>query len=179
VARFEPAVEVTLRREGQFVDDPDDPGGATNWGISLRFLRDTLHRKTVTAEDVRKLTKTEAVAIYRLHWWERYGYGDFISQHVATKVFDTAVNIGPLEAHKLLQRSLNAISGGLVVDGIIGPRTRTAANLAEPERLLAKYCALQSDYYCGLAAAKPVLRKFLRGWLHRAAWPLGQGGDLA
>ena len=172
MTKFENAVEVVLQHEGGFVDDPADPGGATNWGISFRFLKDTLHRDATVAM-VRDMFRAEAIAIYLTYFWRPNGYQDIADQTVATKVFDMAVNMGPEQAHKILQRGLIALGANVADDGILGPKTMAATNQADPVQLIGKIVGLQADFYTDLVARKPALRKFLHNWLHRASWPLG------
>jgi lysozyme family protein len=178
MADFEQAVAVVLSHEGGFVDNPNDPGGATKYGISLRFLREEM-RRNVRPIDVRQMTKDEAIDIYREWWWDRFGYGAIADQATATKVFDMAVNMGGKRAHRIVQEALNDLGFSLDVDGVLGAQTCVAIAKTEPRRLLSKLVARQSDYYRSLAQARPQFRVFLAGWLERAVWPLGTKESIA
>ena len=166
---FQAAIPTVLKHEGGYVNDPSDSGGATNFGISLRWLRgqgllgDFDHDGVVDQNDIRDMTVQEAEDIYEQRWWNVYRYGLFTSQKIATKVFDTAVNIGPTHAHKILQAII-----GAAVDGVLGPASYTAANAYVETILLAKYENAQANYYRALVNAKPVLQKYLNGWINRA-----------
>jgi lysozyme family protein len=156
---FEQAVAEVLRWEGGFVDDPLDPGGATRFGISQRQYPQL---------DIRALTVTAATAIYRRDWWERYGYGRLPHPRVAARVFGLAVNIGPVPAHRCLQRALRANGQPVREDGKLGPRTYAACGQVHAAALLAALSSEAAGYYRGLVCARPPLKRFLAGWLRRA-----------
>ena len=135
-APFMQAVETVLAHEGGFADDPADPGGATNWGVSLRFLLaqgaldgpaeyDFDGDGDVDAEDVRAMTRADAIEIYRRHFWDKYDYGRLPSG-IGAKVFDLAITMGGAQAHRLLQRACRACGEHVDADGILGPVTRAA-----------------------------------------------------
>ena len=157
--RFQQAVEVVLKHEGGYVNDPTDPGGETNFGISRRSYPDL---------DIRNLTREQAIEIYRQDFWERWGYDRIRDLAVATKVFDMAVNMGPKRAHTLLQQALGLIGSPVVVDGILGPQTLKATNEADPSRLLEALRLLSARYYWELVRLDGRRKKFLQGWLARA-----------
>lgn len=158
--RFVRAVKIVLDHEGGYVNDPDDPGGETRWGISKRSYPDL---------DIASLTREQAAEIYYRDWWRRYGYSKFDVPEIATKVFDLAVNVGPTAAHKILQRALHACGQRhVVVDGILGPQTIGAANDVHPLMLLAALRAEAAAHYRTLVARNPRLNKYLNGWLNRA-----------
>lgn len=157
---FDVAIEKVLHHEGGYVDDPADPGGETKFGISKRSYPDL---------DIANLTREEAIAIYRRDWWERYGYGRLREVGVAVKVFDLSVNVGPRQAHTMLQQALHAVGyRDVAIDGIIGPQTITAANAAPEAPLLAALRAEAAAYYRQLIEKNPRLARFERGWLNRA-----------
>lgn len=165
-----------LAHEGGFVNDPADPGGATNWGISLRWLRtqgllgDVNQDGVVDERDVRELSADQAAAIYYQHWWTGGGYYT-LPWPVSAKLCDMAVNMGHAQAVRLAQRAcvdLGRDPGP--VDGILGARTRTAIQYADAEALTVALCRHQELFYRRLADRRPPLAKFLRGWLRRANW---------
>jgi lysozyme family protein len=180
MATFEKAIGVILAHEGGYVWDTDDPGGATNFGISARWLHsegifNPTGGQLWSAFDIKSMPREEALVLYQTFWWDRYGFGGIRDQVVATKFFDMAVNTGAEQATVLLQRSLNELGNHVTVDGVFGPKTLAAVNLADSTRLVGKLVIHQSDFYRGLARSKPSMAKFLTGWLTRAAWPLGHG----
>lgn len=164
MADFSLAVERTLGHEGGFVDDPDDPGGATNWGISTTFLRSIGDQR-----DVRSLSREDAVDLYREHWWVKYHYGNIESQAVAERLFDLAVNSTPGQAARVLQRALRANGMSHVIDdGVIGQITLAAVNQCDEKCLLAAWRSEMAAFYRILIERKPYRAKWRRGWLRRA-----------
>lgn len=176
MAEFEDAIDIVLAHEGGFVDHPDDPGGATNLGISLRFIRanyrvaefDVDGDGDLDADDMRELSRDKAIEIYRVQFWNRYRYGEIGDLSVAIKLFDLCVNMGPRQAHKLIQRACRANGWTLTEDGLIGPNTLRAINSMRPWPLL---CSLRSEaagFYRSLVAKENSFDVFLNGWLNRA-----------
>lgn len=191
---FEKAMDTVLLHEGfgKYTDDPVDPGGPTRWGISLKFLQklgdtdndgwrdgDLNHDGDVDTKDIRSMTRGQAEKIYRVQFWDRYGYGRLHSARVGGKIFDFAVNMGPYNAHKVLQYACRACEHEVVVDGIIGPKTIAAANSCAPplprpdrraqvEPLLAACRTAGAGHYLILVARCPVFVKYIKGWLNRA-----------
>lgn len=181
VASFDEAIKVVLKHEGGFVNDKNDDGGATNFGISLRFLKGRskeeldsicVHLKNYppTIECIKNLTKEDATKIYKHYWWERYKYGKILNQKVSTKIFDISVNAGPFKVHSLIQQAVNKVINNypIMVDGIIGTRTINAINLVNPEKLLSEYINLICDFYRELCMKNEKKRGYLKGWLNRA-----------
>lgn len=181
MADFKDAIGPTLVFEGGFTDDPDDPGGATNFGISLRFLRqsneydlgDIDKDGDIDADDIKQLTVEQAIRIYKKHFWDKYNYGIIADQKTANKLFDMTVNMGPAQSHKIAQRALRAVGvEGIVDDGVLGPVSLRAIQGVYTEDLEEAYLAAirseQAGFYRVLAAQKPVFNKYLKGWLNRA-----------
>ncbi|MBI2235400.1 MAG: hypothetical protein HYU60_00320 [Magnetospirillum sp.] len=177
---FATALAIVLKHEGGFVNDAADPGGATNFGVSLRTVAkldangdgrldfDFDGDGDVDADDIRAMTPEAAAAYYRSQWWDKHGYAAIAAPEIAIKVFDLAVNMGSAQAHKVLQRAVRAAWFALPDDGVLGPQTISSVNAAEPRSLLAALKSEASGFYRTIAAAKPNLAKFLPGWLNRA-----------
>lgn len=150
-----------------FVNHPDDPGGATNYGVSLRWLRknnyDVNGDGDIDIVDVEVLNEDDAYKIYKEFWWKRYGYGEFFSHDIATKVFDLSINMGPTQAHKILQRACRATSEPIAEDGVLGPVTLSTVNNIHPLVLLPAIRSEAAGFYRSLGR-----EEFLKGWLNRA-----------
>jgi lysozyme family protein len=155
-SRFEQAVEIVLQHEGGFVHHPQDPGGATKFGIT----RETLSRargRSVSAEDVRELTRAEALAIYRWLYWDAVRADD-LPPGLDLAVFDLAVNSGPVRAVRMLQTVL-----GVAADGIVGPVTLNAVWQSDPAETIRRLTRARLGFL-GRLATWPV---FGRGWRRR------------
>lgn len=175
---WDAAIKFVLNHEGGLSNNPKDPGGITNFGISLRYLKgagiDIDGDGDSDANDIKAMTKESAAKIYRECWWERYGYGQIDDEKLACKIFDMSVNMGSKQAHKLVQRAINCfIDPPLAVDGIFGRKSFNAIALLIREgmegQLLHEIRDICAQFYVNLAADKPDLRVFLKGWLRRAA----------
>ncbi len=166
---FDLAVQIVLDHEGRLADDKDDPGGITNYGISLRYakslgvtLMDIDHDGDVDADDIRKMTVEDAKRIYKIDWWDRYGYGK-LPDYLSWKVFDLSVNMGPKNAHRCLQASV-----GAEIDGIIGPKTLKSAALTVPRKAGIVIRAAAWEHYQNIINNNPKLKKYSLGWERRA-----------
>ncbi len=169
-----------IAREGGYVDDPDDPGGATNFGVTIHTMRrlgmDLTRDGVVDALDVRALTRGQAVTLFLGHYYERPGIAR-LPERLQPSVFDMYVNAGT-NAVKILQRLLREMGQGIEVDGLIGPQTvaaSEAAAKAAPDHIADAYGIARRNYYLSLADARPSSRKFARsraggkgGWIKRA-----------
>lgn len=163
MADFAAALPYVLRHEGGWSDDPSDPGGATNHGITLAVAQ---RHGIATADDLRQITDEKVAEIYRADYWRFDGVND---QRVATKLFDMVVNVGSHAAVHMLQEALNEMGVDLAEDGQWGPNTEAVVNASSPDKVLEMLCDEAEEHYRALVAKKPELGKFLHGWLVRAA----------
>ena len=174
---FEKAVDFVLNHEGGLIENPNDPGGITKYGISLRFLREVdpnrLRRygifDCVMDETIRILTLDQAKFIYRGEFWEGNNFDQIHSQNLCSYVFDMAVAHGVNQAIKLIQRGLWAIHytrDYLRADGILGEQTIGELN-ALGDRFLAVIVAVRGEFYRHVAAIRNEEHVFLDGWLNR------------
>jgi lysozyme family protein len=169
-----------VAREGGFVDDRDDPGGATNFGVTLATMQrlgiDLTGDGAVDRSDVKALTLEQATKIYIEHYFQRPGIGQ-LPEALRASVFDMMVNAGN-NAVKLLQRLLTDMGFACASDGVIGPQTIAAAQRgfeAAPTFLADAYAIARRNYYYRIADARPASRKYARkqnggkgGWIVRA-----------
>ena len=151
---FDEIIEVVLHHEGGYVNDPSDPGGETNYGISKRAYPDV---------DIKNLTEDGAKDIYKRDYWDKYKCED-LSKDLRHIYFDMCVNMGAGRATKIMQETANAKGADLKVDGKIGPKTISALKGVELERVR----AYRVKYYANLIVRKPALQKFYFGWYRRS-----------
>ena len=147
---IEQALKRLLGNEGGYVDHPADPGGATNYGITQLVAREHGY-----SGDMRDFPLSMAIGIYRSDYWAPIK-ADQLPEELRFHVFDAAVNSGPAQAVKWLQRA-----AGVTEDGVIGPRTLSAASMVTP----AKYSAIRLRFLTDLKTW-PV---FGKGWARRIA----------
>ncbi|HWL55062.1 MAG TPA: holin-associated N-acetylmuramidase [Paracoccus sp. (in: a-proteobacteria)] len=169
-----------VAREGGFVDDPDDPGGATKYGVTLETLRrlglDRSGDGRIDVADVKALTRQDAERIFVEHYFRAPRLGD-LPEEIQPSVFDMYVNAGS-NAVRILQRLLSRMGFSVKDDGIIGPLTAGAARRAGDAAagyLADAYGIARRNYYYALADARPASRKYARttaggkgGWILRA-----------
>lgn len=153
---FAACLPVILASEGGFVDDPHDPGGATNLGVTLATLSSWLGH-TATIADVEALTPEAVAPIYQARYFNAAHAND-CPAGVDLMVFDEAVNQGVGRAITSLQ-----IAAGVPADGRFGPRTLAAVRGAEPEVLINAIAADRDAHYRAL----PGFGRFGNGWLTR------------
>ena len=145
---FDRAVAHVLDEEGGYVNNPNDPGGETNFGISSRAYPHL---------DIKNLTRANAAKIYYDDYWRQTGEKFVHTPALALFLFDTAVNMGKVTAVKLLQKGL-----GLQQDGMVGPATRAAVD-KNPTSALIKLATERQLRYTKL----PTWEVFGNGWSTR------------
>ncbi|MBV7379288.1 holin-associated N-acetylmuramidase [Maritimibacter dapengensis] len=172
--------EAIVAREGGYVNDPDDPGGATNHGVTIGTMRrlgmDLTGDGRVTTEDVRALSRGDAVDIFIRHYFVDPGIAR-LPEALQPSVFDMYVNAGS-NAVRILQKLLCKMGLSVAVDGVIGPQTAAAAETAArkaPDHIADAYGIERRNYYYSLADRRSASRKYARrrdggkgGWITRA-----------
>jgi lysozyme family protein len=154
-ARFQKAVEILLSHEGGYVNDPDDPGGETHFGISKRSYPDL---------DIGALTKENVIEIYRRDFWDKYGFERIENDTLAFMLFDQAVLMGPVTAIRMIEAVLRKDLGDLdiEVNGLLADKTVDAINVLHPVDLIDRFKIRAERHYRALD-----MPKFLDGWLKR------------
>lgn len=157
-------IDAILEREAGFVDHPVDRGGPTNFGVTQRTLA-AWRGRPVTAADVRALSRTEAGAIYREHFLRRPGFESVHDPKLRHLLVDCAVHHRPERAVRWLQTAL----GGLVVDGVLGPKTRRALLRSSASQLYRHICAQRTRFFGRIVTNEPRQSVFAAGWCDRVA----------
>jgi lysozyme family protein len=155
---LENCVKLTFGDEGGYVNNPNDPGGPTKYGITLKTLA-AYRRQSVTAGDVKALSLAEAAAILDSQYWRKV-WGDELPRGVDYAMFDFAVNSGPAQAVKIAQRIC-----GVDRDGSMGAITLAAIERAPTKNFLDEYMTARLEFMRGLS----TWSHFGKGWSSRVA----------
>lgn len=162
---FDIAFSKTIGHEGGYVNDPDDKGGETNFGISKRSYPD---------EDIKNLTLQRAKELYYRDFWKKQSchlLEDY--ENIAIELFDTSVNMGVGRGGKIFQEAINLSNrnerdyNNIAVDGAIGAKTISAFRACKNKNLLYKIMnILQGEFYINLMRKNEVYEKYV-GWFNR------------
>lgn len=148
--------------EGGYVNDPDDNGGETKFGICKR---------SYPSENIKALTLERAAVIYERDFWNPLSLSGINNQVIAEEVFDTAVNCGVKIGARILQEAINLSNypePDITVDMQIGPATIAAVNNHKSIKALYKALnGLQFMRYVGIIRENPKQEKFFRSWASR------------
>lgn len=147
---FDQCVDKVLTHEGGYVNDPRDPGGETQWGISKRAYPQV---------DIKNLTRDAAKSLYKRDYWDR-AQCDRLPPTLAYLLFDAAVNSGIGQATRFLQRAI-----GVADDGVIGPLTLAAIQRIDSESVCARFVGQRLDFMTRLS----TWDVFGKGWARRLA----------
>ena len=156
-ANFFKSLELVLKHEGGFVDHPEDPGGATNKGITHKTYSDFLGRPLEDVNELKNIPDEHVELIYKEGYWDRVK-ADQLPAGVDFCTFDWAVNSGPGRAAKALQKSVMVVQ-----DGAIGPRTLAAVEEKDPMQIIEDITAEREQFYKALK----TFDTFGKGWLRR------------
>lgn len=162
---FDLAFKLVLQLEGNYSNDPDDHGGATNFGIIQKEYDRYRGTKDLTQQSVKNITLTEAKEIYYFDYWLK-GKCDVIDQldkpNLAIYHFQSVVNFGISGGNQLLQRAL-----GISDDGIIGKITIGEVNKQTEFNVIFHYWREQRNKYRRIVSRNETQKKFLNGWFNR------------
>ena len=153
-SNFKECLDLVLKSEGGWVNNPQDPGGETNLGVTKRVWEEYVGHPV---ESLKKLTKEDVAPLYEQKYW-RPCYGEVLPRGLDFVVFSMGINAGPGRSIKLLQSSV-----GCVPDGVIGPATRRLISDSNSATLIAKFSESRREYYRSLKTF-PI---FGKGWLAR------------
>ena len=156
-ANFFKSLEMVLKHEGGFVDHPEDPGGATNKGITHKTYSDFLGRPLEDEDELKNIPDEHVQLIYKQGYWDKVK-GDNLPSGVDFAIFDWAVNSGPSRAAKALQKAVGAIA-----DGAIGPKTLAAVEAADAAEIIKAVADEREAFYKSLR----TFNTFGKGWLRR------------
>ena len=159
MSRAEQIIPLILHHEGGFVNNPKDPGGPTNKGITIATFRRYV-KKDGTVADLKALTTAQATIVYKRQYWDAVS-ADLLPFGVDYSVADFAVNSGPGRAIKMLQRVV-----GVVEDGRLGPATLAAVRAMPPSQTIQELNASRLVFMKTIRGGS-LWKTFGRGWQRR------------
>jgi lysozyme family protein len=167
---FNEAFDELIGIEGGYVNHSNDPGGATNWGITQRVCDEHF-----PDQDVKDLTLSQAKSIYWDDYWTKMNLDQLESKVLALELFEMGVNIGTARAIIFAQKACNFLAGSkgrntIAVDGVLGPRTKAELCFWTKNNLKAIYRAingLQFMHYYKLVTETEWAYPFGAGWMLR------------
>lgn len=172
MADFATAFAATMKAEGGYVNDPQDPGGETYRGIARKMnskwdgwtLIDMAKKeKTFPANlDSDQALQEKIKTFYEINYWDKVRGDDITNQHIAESIFDFAVNAGTIASAKLAQ-----ITVGAEPDGTIGPVTLQKINADDPRAFLALFALHKIARYIHICENREDSKKFFYGWIKR------------
>jgi lysozyme family protein len=152
IENFKKSLDLLLKSEGGYVNNPKDPGGMTNLGVTARVWEEWV-KHPVDEKQMRSLTAADVAPLYKRKYWDACRCDD-LPDGLDYLVFDFAVNAGPGRSVKLVQRVL-----GIPEDGIIGPQTIQSIKTADKNDLVSRFSDVKTKYYESL----PTFATFGKG----------------
>ena len=162
---YKNCLELILKSEGGWVNNPKDPGGETNLGVTKAVWEEYVGHPVKT---MKNLTKDDVAPLYEQKYW-RPCYGEVLPRGLDFLVFSMGINSGTGRSNKILQSSL-----GILADGVIGPKTRELISSSDVSKLIAKFSETRREFYRSLN--KPAFEK---GWLSRVDKEEKEALDMA
>jgi lysozyme family protein len=158
ISNWQKSFELMLKSEGGYVNNPADPGGMTNLGVTKATWENWVGRESDEAE-MRGLTPEKVEPLYKKKYWDAVR-GDELPMGLDYLMFDFAVNAGAGRAIKTLQTAV-----GVTPDGGFGPMTMAAVQAVDPVELIERFSQAKEDFYRSLT----TFSTFGKGWLNRVA----------
>jgi|TARA_R110000868_G_scaffold96356_1_gene265111 lysozyme family protein len=158
ISNWQKSFELMLKSEGGYVNNPADPGGMTNLGVTKATWENWVGRESDEAE-MRGLTPEKVEPLYKKKYWDAVR-GDELPPGISYLCFDFAVNAGAGRSIKTLQTAV-----GVTPDGGFGPLTLAAVQAIDPVELIEKFSQAKEDFYRSLG----TFATFGKGWLNRVA----------
>jgi len=155
-SNWQKSFELMLKSEGGYVNNPLDPGGRTNLGVTQGTWESWVGRPSDKAE-MRSLTPEKVEPLYKKKYFDAVR-GDELPVGLDYLVFDFAVNAGPGRAIKVMQSAV-----GVTPDGKFGPMTMAAVQAVDPVDLIERFSQAKEDFYRSLT----TFATFGKGWLNR------------
>ena len=164
--KFESLIPIVLKFEGGYSNHKNDRGGETNYGITKPFYEDYKHCAPGIAENIKDITKEDAIKLYKGHW-DKYKVGHIHDRRKALLYYDYIVNSNSKKVTERIQDSLNVRGYNLDVDGIMGPKTVDAVNNIPFDDFVKIIQTDRFKYLKSLTEKDPTQNIFFKGWINR------------
>lgn len=166
--KFKLALEYLFKNEGpEYVDNPNDSGGPTKFGVTQRMYSNYLG-KVVSDDEMKSLTPEDVGQFYEDKYWFPL-WGERISIcAIAVAMFDTSVLYGPQRAIKFAQNAIDDCGMAVIADGIMGETTMELLNKMEKQEFVLEYYSQVRNRINEVCAINPKNEIFKRGWQDRA-----------
>jgi len=172
MADFATAFALTMKAEGGYGNDPQDPGGETYKGIARKMnskwdgwiLIDMMKKEKSFPSNLSShgALQEKIKAFYEINYWDKVCGDEIKNQDIAESIFDFAVNAGPVASAKLAQ-----ITVGVEPDGVLGPLTIQKMNADDPRAFLAVFALNKIARYVSICDKRQESKKFFFGWVKR------------
>ena len=163
---FYAIIPLVLHYEGGYVNDKFDRGGETNMGITQPFLDTYKNKAGVNVDNVKNLTKSDAIKLYKAEWDSR-GFGLLDNENVMKLTYDFSVNSGPSTAIRSLQKVLNKKGYNLKEDGYIGDKTNQAVNSVDEKWLKKELQKSRAEHCDSIVDKNPNQERYIKGLFKR------------
>lgn len=160
MAEAERMIPFIRRWEGGYVNDPDDAGGCTMAGITLKTYQ-KYYGADKDCNDLKFITDSEWLHIFKNGYWDKMKADKIVNQSIAELCVDMLWGSGPITAIKKIQAAL-----GVTADGKVGPITLKAINEGDPQEVFKRLWDMRKRWLEQIAQRKNN-KKFLKGWLNR------------
>jgi lysozyme family protein len=165
MAEFQILADKIFKWEGGFANDPSDPGGATNMGITLATWRKVGYDKDgdcdIDVDDIRLLTPADARFILRKYYWNRWQADSILNQSIANILVDWVWASGKWGII-IPQRILKVTD-----DGIVGSATLNTVNTIDKDNFLEQVYNARVAFIQDIIKNDPTQKKFEKGWMKR------------
>lgn len=164
-SNFDIAFQDVIGLEGGYVNDPDDPGGETKYGISKRSYPQV---------DIKNLSLEQAKQIYYRDFWLRMLLDRVESSKICNEIFEQGVNMGRSKAIEHVQKSARMIGLDVFVDGYVGEQTVKAIGdiirRGASDPFMKCMNGFQFMWYVDIVTNKSTQKKYFVGWLKRVSF---------
>ena len=166
-SKFNSIIDKNLEHEGGYVNDKNDRGGETKYGITKPFMEEYKYAMPDgKAKPIKDLTVEDAKLLYKA-MWDRYNLGYIRDKNLAYVMYDYMINTYAGTAAKRVQEILNTRGAALKVDGQLGEKSLNAIHNSDPKWLIDVILKNRQYYHQQDVYKNPKQVKYYAGWMDR------------